>query len=864
MFNLKIPFNVRQFILRGRKIRNEIDSELAYHLELLIEENIAAGMSYEEAKQAAVNRFGNLKSVNDMCLEIQTSRADRWFQDIGYAFQMICGKPLFTFLSILTLSISIAATIAIFNVANTVLWQPLPFNASDKLVVVQEENVYGNKVDTSNLNFLDLRAKSQSFEYIAAYSAGSATVKGGNEPTRSNVAWVSRDFFSVLGVEPVAGSLLLPEHHHLEADPLVIVSYRFWQNHLNSDRNLADRKLIIHGKSYTVAGILPSGVGFPFETDLWMPREVFEDTSERSAHNLKVIARVKNRVALSQIQIELSSISNQLEKEYPDSNTNLRITAIPLQSYLTANLRSSLIMLFIAVGVVLFIACANVTNLLLIRDEGRQEQIVSRIKLGASRLRIFRQLIIECILLSLLSALIGLAWSLLIASIIFEFLSYSIFEVGDMNITGEVLAFGIGISILIGLLCGLIPALRLSWINTTEPHIEEQQNESGYLPFWRCLIVAAELGMTMVLIFSAGLLVQNFWHLWSVNPGFKPSNVLTAQVSLPSSDYREPADRRAFYREALHRIQGIQRVQFAGIINNLPFGGEPYINGTFYIEERPEQKNGAAFSLTSPDYFQSLAIPLAKGRLFTEQDNEHSAPVAIITRELARNIFPAEDAIGKRIRFIGMDSESEVWMTIIGIVNDIKHKSLDLDSYPEVFIPYSQRPFKTQQMTIVIRTMDEPDGAITEIRRAIQSLDKDLPVNFGTMSKMFSQSLRQQRHQTILLILFAFGSMFFCLTGFYIVMRYDVARYVMGIKKVANARKHNVIMYSITKGVIVGVIGIMIGSTVVFTISSVKPDLILGIRATVPLVFLVSSVVILSSVLITSYVTARMQSYRII
>ena len=866
MFNRNLILNLLSSIIQKRKIENEIDYELRFHLELMIEEKIASGMTADQAKKLALSSFGDIKQVNDICHEIRATETRAWLQDLSQAFKTLCANPWYAVLSIFTLCIGITTTIVVFSITNALLWKPIPYRSPDQLVVIQETNASGEQVDTSSPNFLDLRDKNVSFEHVTAYSGGVTTITGGAEAARGYVAYVSRDFFPVLGVEPFAGRLLLPDDHQVNSVPTAVVSHSFWRRQLGSESNLKDRRLSIAGRSFTVAGVMPPGVDYPVEADVWIPRELFDDDSARSAHNLKILARMKDGVNPSQARTDLSNVHRWLEKEYPDSNAGQSFTAVSLHEYLTATARAPLLGLFVVVGLVLFVACANVANLLLIRDSSRRTTIVSRLRLGASRFRIARQLIVESTLLALFGSLLGLVLSSVMDDVLLTFIPNNVPGVTEVQLNGEILCFTLGVAVLTGLMSGMIPALRVSQIDSHETFAENQRRRKIYsLPVSE-VIITAELALTVILLVSAGIIAQNFWHLSHLDPGFNPESVLTAQLSLSPSEYQESSSKIDFYRQALERIRLSPGVRSAGIINNLPLSGQN-INGAFYVEDRPEQKHYAGFRIISPEYFPSLAIPLLNGRLFTEQDDEDSAPVAIISRNLAGQIWADGDPIGQRIRFIGMDQKSDVWMTVVGVVGDVKHSSLNSPAWAEVYVPYTQRPFRSKDMIIVIKTDDQPEDAIAGVRDEIHSVDKNLPVQFETMQQVLSKTLAAKRSRSIILILFALTTVVLTLTGFYIIMKHEVTRRLEELQDAPHNPRQNFIYNSIRKGLILSTIGIIAGLIAFGIISRIKPGIFGAIETTNSGIFVTTGMIIFVSTLliccVTAYETKRLNLTRI-
>lgn len=558
---------------------------------------------------------------------------------------------------------------------------------------------------------------------------------------------------------------------------------------------------------------------------------------------------------MSQARTDLGNVNQWLEKEYPDSNAGQSFTIISLHEYLTATARTPLLGLFIVVGLVLFVACANVANLLLIRDSLRRTPIVSRLRLGASRFRIARQLIIESTLLALLGSLLGLLLSSVMDDVLLAFIPHNVPGAREAQISGEVLCFTLGITVLTGLMSGLIPALRISQIDIDETFTENQRRRKLYFLPVSEIIVTAELALTVILLVNAGIIAQNFWYLSHLDPGFNPGHVLTAQVSLTPSEYQESSSKIDFYRQTLKRISLLPVVRSAGIINNLPLSGQN-INGTFYAEEHPEQKHYAGFRIISPEYFQSLTIPLLNGRFFSEQDEESSAPVAIISRNLASQIWADRDPIGQRIKFIGMDPKSDIWMTVVGVVGDVKHSSLNSPALAKVYVPYTQRPFRLRDMTIVIKTDHKPEEAIGNIRNEIQFVDKNLPVQFQTMQQVLSKTLAAKRSRSIILILFAFTTVVLTLTGFYIIMKHEIARYLHKLKDSAYIGRKSLIYNSIRKGLFLSTTGIIAGLITFGIILRINPNIFGLIEASNAGVFTATGIIIFIPTLLICYITA--------
>ncbi|MGH9832721.1 MAG: ABC transporter permease, partial [Blastocatellia bacterium] len=635
-----------------------------------------------------------------------------FWQDIRYGVRLLGKNPGFTLIAVATLALGIGANAAIFSVVNGVLLRSLPYREPDRIVMLWEagDRIRNNFV--SHLNFSDWRAQSQSFEAVSAYSGrfgGPSTIIGGSEPVRAHAVVVYRDFFNALAVTPVAGRAFSPEESNYGTTPVVVVSHGFWQRNLNADPNLADKKLTIGDRSYSVIGVMPPGFSFPAETDLWLSKEQLDnDTSSRSSHNYIGVARLKPGVTLEQAQAEMTTIARRIAERFPDDSNHNDVTVVSLKDQLTGAIRPALLTLMVAVGFVLLIACANVANLMLARAVGRQREIAIRAALGAGRWRVVRQLLTESLLLAFVGGAAGLLVAYWLISALLALGPATIPRLSEVGIDGRTLAFTLGVSLLTSLLFGLAPALRVSKPNLNEMLKDGGRTAGAGSGLLRSALVVAEVALTLVLLIGAGLLMRSLWRVLSVNPGFNPEGALTMQMSLPQSEYKEAGRRIAFYRQLFERVRSLPGVESVGMINNLPMGGVD-INGAFGIAGKPLDQGGyASFRVVSPDYFRALDISLVKGRYFTEQDSESSEPVAIISRRVADTFFANEDPLGKRVLSVNDASSrdefdrTERWPKIVGVVGDVKHFGLESRNSADLYVCYAQRPRRIGDMTIAV------------------------------------------------------------------------------------------------------------------------------------------------------------------
>jgi putative ABC transport system permease protein len=784
------------------------------------------------------------------------------WQDLQYGVRMLWQRPAFTLVAASTLALGIGANTAIFSVVNGVLLRSLPYQEPDRLVTLWEANARSANIHVSNPNLVDWREQSHSFETFSGYSGqwgGKTTIIGGTEPERAYAVAVYRDFFKVLGVAPIIGHAFSGEEHNPGASRGVVVSYGFWQQNLGGETDLSNKKLTIEGESFNVIGVMPRGFNFPSETDLWLAKEQLGvDTSTRTSHNYVGLARLKPGVTREQAQAEMNSIALNLERQYPEDNGGMGVHVVSLEDQLVGSIRPALLVLLAAVGFVLLIACANVSNLLLARSIGRQKEIAIRTALGASPLRIIRQLLTESLLLSVLGGALGLLLAYWLIGPLVALSPTNIPRLSEIGIDGRTLLFTLGVSLLTSLIFGLLPALRFSRPDLQETLKQGGQTSSSRSVLLRSALVVVEVSLTMVLLIGAGLLARSFWRLLHVNPGFDSENVLTMQISLPESEYKEDQQTIAFHRQLLERLQSVRGVEAAGIINNLPLGGVD-INSYVWKEGDPEQKpsSSTGFRVVSPDYFRAMNIPLLKGRMFTEQDNESSAPVGVISERAAEATWPGEDPIGKRLQ--SRNDNKEEWTTIIGVVGDVRHRGLDQRASADLYLPYSQRPFRATDVTVVMRTALDPNSIIPAVRQEVQSINKNLPVEFEPMAQVFGRSVAPRRYSMLLLGAFAALALLLSLMGIYGVLSYIVTQNTkeIGIRMALGAQPVDVLKLIVGQGMVLTLFGVGLGVLGAFALTRLMSSLLYGVTATDPFTFVVVSALLMAVAILACYVPGR-------
>ncbi|MGH9970967.1 MAG: ABC transporter permease [Pyrinomonadaceae bacterium] len=813
------------------------------------------------------------------------------WQDIRYGARVLAKNPSFTVVAVLALALAIGANTAIFSVVNAVLLRALPFNEPDRLVLLwgSKPNQGRLQVPFSLPNFNDVQAQSRTLDGMSAWTLGRFNLTDSSndnaEPEQVQYAIVSTNFFSVLGVTPSYGRAFLPEEEQPGASRAVLISNSLWARRFASDRNVVGKPITLDGQGYEIAGILPPGfnfLSFPKDTEVWLPfgLDSFRDRKyARGVGSLGVIARLKPGVSAIQAQSELNTIAGRLEQRYADINSGWSIKVAPLEEQVVKNLRLALLVLFGSVGFVLLIACANVANLQLARVTTRRKEIAIRAALGAGRWRLIRQLLVENILLAIMGGGLGLIFAVWGVAVLakFPYSTRSLFVPYDIpreqiGLDGRVLGFTIALSLLTGIIFGLLPAFQAS-----RPDLNDALKEGGLRSGsrrgrTRNLLVVAELALSLTLLIGAGLMIKSFVRLQQVDLGFQPDNVLTMDINLPEAKYRENSQINGFYQQLIERVKTLPGVVSVGAVEYLPLSGLDSSTGIF-IEGRPLPGRGQNWEThyrdVTPDYFRALGVQLRAGRYFTDQDNENSARVTIINETMARRYWPNENPIGKRVtlNFEAMkfhpdrapDLDLPAGMReIVGVVGDVRHIGLTTAAAPEMYVPLEQRP--SRDMTLVIRTTGDPMSVTGSVRQAVASLDKDQPVaNISTMSQLLSTSVAQPRFNFLLLTMFAGVALLLAAVGIYGVISYSVVQRTreIGVRMALGAQAGDVLKLVIRQGMILALLGIGLGLAAAFALMRLLSSLLFGVSTTDPVTFVSLSLLLGGVALLASYLPAR-------
>jgi len=798
---------------------------------------------------------------------------EMFWQDVRYGVRMLLKAPSISIVATIALALGIGANAAIFSVVNAVLLRPLPFANSEQLMNVWEtDSVRGYKRGSASYpNFVDWREQNHVFDHISTYHNNDFIMTGRGESTRLQGAVVNADLFPLLGVSPVIGRGFLPaEDNPGEGGRVVVLSQALFQKRFNSDPNIVNQSMVLDGKTYTIVGVMPGAFQFPVQNDpveLWttvaLDREGKDPiTEERGAHYMQVIARLKPGVSKEQAQAEMTAISARLEQQYPDKDLHKSTSVESTLESLVGDIRPALLILLGAVGFVLLIACANVANLLLARAMTRQKEMAIRSALGASRLRVVRQLLTESVILALAGGLLGLVLAVWWSDLLVALGKNNIPRALQVGLDWRVLGFTLLVSVLTGVVFGLVPALHSSKTELTESLKEGGRSggEGARRNRIRGVLVVGELAIAVVLLVGAGLLIQSLWRLRQVSPGFESENLLTFVVGIPEVKY--PVAKQAqFYHDLVARIESLPGVRSAGSVIPLPLSGDAF-SISFETEGRPVAKGdqpSADFFAVEPGYFKTMGISMLKGREFTDRDDKGGPPVVVVNQAFAKKFFPNEDAVGKRIKpGISTDTDEPAMREIIGVASDIRNRNLSSDLRAGYYVPAAQIPFN--QMTLVVRTTNDPHSLITAVQNEVHAMDNELPVfNIKTMDEYISGTVAGPRFNATLLVIFAAVALVLTIVGLYGVMSYSVAQRTneIGIRMALGAQAGDVLRLIVSQGFKLVLLGLALGLAGALGLTRVISSLLFGVTSKDPYTFAAVAIILAVVALIACYIPAR-------
>ncbi len=867
----KLPLRFRS-LFRKSRVEQELRDELRFHLEKLIAENLARGMTPEDARYAGLRELGGVEQIKEECRDMRrVTLIENFLQDVRYALRQLRKNPGFTAVAVLTLALAIGANTAIFSVVYAVLLKPLAFANSGRLVTVFEANERAGipALGGSYPEFQEWRRQNHVFTGMAAVAAHELTLTGRGEPTVVRVGDVTADFFSVLGVAPLLGRAFLPADGEPGAAPVAVISEDLWRGRFGADPALVGRTIDLDKRSFTVAGVMPSSFRFSFDgpsRQLWvqiLQDPLFSGFAKRpNGHFFAAVARLKPGVSAAQAQAEMKALGDRLAPQFRPGDEGWSIRTASLREALTGDASAPLLMLLAAVGLVMLIACANVANLLLARATSRAKEFAVRAALGAGRDRILSQLLTESAVLGLLGAALGLGAAYWGVRGLSGLLPASFPRAESIRVDGWVLAFALVLSLGASLLFGAAPALFAA-----DPRLQKTLQESAGRPGEgksrrraRNFLVTTEVALAMLLLVAAGLLIRSFAALVSVDPGFKTQKILKAEVSLPRFQYSTPQQWTAFSNEALARIQAEPGLRETAIGIPLPLADES-VNLSFLVANAPPlppgRRNAADYVAVSPNYFRVMSIPLLRGRTFSPQDAMSAPRVAMISEALARIYFPHRDPLGQQLIF-GFPPDSGIKREIVGVVGDVRDAALNQAPAPIMYVPFAQAPF--WGVCLVARTPLSASAAAHAIGAKVHEVDRDLPVtDIGWMSEAVDASLGQARLRTWLLGLFGAMALALAAAGIFGVISYSVSRrtHEFGIRVALGATPEDVLKLVVGEGLKLTLAGVAIGGAGAVVLTRFLSGLLYGVKPGDPPTFVAVSLVLTSVALAACYIPVR-------
>lgn len=845
---------------RRREVEYELDDELRYHVERQITENVAAGMDPGAARTAALRTFGGVEFQKE---QVRDTRGLRWLeeaiQDLRYALRTLRRTPSFALVVIATLALGIGSSTAVFSVVDGVLLRPLPYPRPERLVQFWEVNPQGNHMQVADANFQDLVTRAHAFRALAEFGDyGVIPVSGGTVPVRAHAVIVSKDFFPVLGVAPFRGRLFVDAEQREGGRPAAIVSYGFWQRAFGGRPEVLGATLHIGGDPYIVVGVMPATVNQPVGAEVWVPRELLPHYPSRSAHNWRVIGRLRDGVTFEQARRDASAVMKSLKQQYGDDVTAVDGTLVPLREQLVGSARPTLLILLGASLVLLLIACTNAVNLLIARTASRQAEIAVRTALGAGRGRLVRQFLVECLVLAVAGSAVGVVLARLGVAWMLALQTGQLPRAGAVSLDWRVLGFALAVSLAVGTLMALWVAWWATRRDLRQSLSEGQRTVFGGRAGTRVRrgLVVAQFAMTLVMLAAAGVLARSFQRLLSVQPGFSTTRAVVLDLGAPGGEDSTALRRRVQLYDAIaSQLAAIPGVSHVGAVNTMPLVVEGISNGTFLIvtgipgpfdmsrygslARDPERTGHAEFRVAGPGYFAAMRIPLRRGRAFEAGDTYDAPHVAVISQSLADEKWEDRDPIGQLIEFGNMDGDPR-YFTIVGVVGDVRESDLAAKPRPTFYADYRQRPRKAESMNFVMATSGSTAPVIAAARRIARQLAPESPPRIRTIERIVSESVADRRFVLVLVGTFGSAALLLATLGIYGVMTYLVTerRREIGVRLALGATGAGIVRLVVGQGARMAWLGIGIGIALAFGGTRTLEGFLYGVSPLDPVAFL--------------------------
>ncbi len=805
-------------------------------------------------------------------------------RELRYGLRTLTKSPGFSAIAVLTLALGMGASTAIFSVVDALLLRALPYPNPEKIMRVWEQVPNGHRINLSDPNFDDFRAQNRAFADLAAYEYGQSSVAGGSEPVRVNIAIVSTGFFKVLGVEPARGRDFAPEEQRLHGAPAAIVSYSYWQRYLAAQPDLSRFHVRMEGAVYSVVGVMPRGFDFPPGVAAWIPRELDAEIPSRTAHNWRGLGRLRDGITVAQARADLSAIARRIKAQYGKDVDLNDAAVVPLADAMVGDVRTALLTLLGAVGLLLLVACANVAGLLLARTSARRKELAVRAALGAGRGRLIRQFLAESLSLSLAGGLLGVLIATWAVRVLPAILPANLPRQQGVAINASVLLFALAAVVAVAVSLGLFAAWRAGRGDLQESLTAGSRGNTGAgaSQRFRGFLVIGEIAATLVILAGAGLLGRSFLRLISTNPGFSPQNLITMEFSVPTPNWQEGMQQSTLLRQVhllddiVARLRAIPGAQTVGLAGALPVAaGDDLADGTFIILDgqkppanfdewgriahNPSQAGHALYCVASEAYFRTMGIPLIRGRMFGAQDVWNAPHVAVISEALARQRWPHQDPVGQVIDFGNMDGNLKP-QTIVGIVGDVRAQGLDSPPSPVIYVDYRQRGINPNSSPTILMRSAAPTAQIVSAARGIfRDLAPDAPVKFSTFADEMGGWLADRRFLLLLVGSFAAAALALAAVGIYGVVAFSVARRTqeIGIRVAMGAQRRDVLRLIVGEGTRLALFGVAVGIAVSLVITRLLSGLLFGVSATDPITFAGVAALLSVVALLASYIPAR-------
>ena len=872
-------------------VDEEVDEEIAFHLEMRTRELVDRGLDPARARAQALQRLGDVAALRRTCLHLGKRRDRRmrllqWLDelrdDVRYSLRQLAHAPAFALVAVATLALGIGANTAVFSIVNAVLLRSLPYAQPDQLVKIwgeyRKEGIPQNWI--SEPEWWDMRGSLRAFSSMAAYATGGGVnlTRNGSDPLRVTTTSATASLLPLLGVRPMEGRLFTDEDDQPGRDRVALLDYGFWMSQMAGDPSAVGRSIELNGEAYTVIGVLPRGFTFGGDVNLWLPLGLDRaKPNSRGSHYLEVLGRLAPGVSLAQARGELDAFVTHMAAQYPRNygpDKGFGMFLRPLREEIVGDVRSALLVVFTAVAIVLLMACINLANLLLARSSSRGREMAVRAALGAGRVRLLRQLVTESVLVAIVGGACGVLLAVWGTSALSAVTAGVLPAATSIGVDARVLAYAAAISIFTGVLFGLAPAWQLSSGRIYEALKDAARDSSAARGrALRAGLVVAEIAVAVVLLVAAGLMVRSLQRVLDVSPGFQPEHLLTARVSLPVTTYKDAGATSAFYRQLTDRLGALPGVQAVGVTSLIPMSGNNSSGSTFvqhtavtglpvldlfkapYIEA--DQRG------VTPGFFEAMRIALARGRFFTDADNATAPPVAIVDEDFARRLWPGRDPIGQQIATGAVPNSTPVaplWRTVVGVVGHVKNSSLEQQGREQVYVPAEQRGFRTGNAYLTIRAAGDPLALASTVQRQVHALDRSLPVfEVRTMDERLGQSVAQRRFNMLLLVGFGALALLLAIVGTYGVIAYSVSQRTqeIGIRMALGATRRDVLAMVLGGALRLAGAGVAIGVLLAAAATQLLSSLLFDVRSTDPGTFGATVAILLAAAVMAAYLPAR-------